>query len=179
MRVLSKTNVYSGRVFNVIKETIEDEKGVFEVDIVEHPGAVVILPLRGDKIVMIKQYRYPVKETIYELPAGTIEPGEKPEECALRELEEETGFRAEKLSYLGCFYASPGYSSELLHAFTAENLHFEKQNLDIDEKIMVAEFSKEEVLDMINRGIIKDSKTLSALFLYFLKTKLPGAFLKL
>lgn len=170
MRTLRIEYIYKGKIFNIFREFIERNGKRYFVEIVEHPGAVVIFPLKDDgKIVLVKQYRYPIKKTIYEFPAGTLERDEKPEECALRELLEETGYMAEKVEYLGSFYASPGYSTEILYAYLARKLHPSKQRLEVDEKITIAEFTLKEIVKMVKEGLIKDSKTISTLFLYIEK----------
>jgi len=170
MKTLRREDIYSGKIFNVFRELIEREGKRYFVEIVEHPGAVVILPLKRDgKVIMVKQYRYPIRKTIYELPAGTLEENEIPEKCALRELLEETGYRAKKIEYLGSFYASPGYSTEILYAYLAKELYFSKQKLEIDEKITIVDFTLKEIVNMINKGLIRDSKTITTLFLYIEK----------
>jgi len=161
--------VYSGRNFKVFKKTFQGPKGSFIVDIVEHPGAVVILPLKQDnRIVFIKQYRYVVEEELLELPAGTIKDGEDPFHCALRELEEETGLKAGKLRLLGIHYASPGHSTELYYSFLAEDLKRGKESPEIDEEIRTVEYSLSEVLELIRKGEIRDSKTLATIMLFLM-----------
>mgnify|MGYP000064704840 CR=1 FL=1 len=165
--------VFKGSKISVIVEKISGERGVYEAEIVKHPGAVVILPLKKDKIIMVEQYRPAVEENLLELPAGTLEPGEDPFSCAARELEEETGYKPGKLEILGSFYASPGYSNEKLYAFIAEDLILGERKPEIDEDIRVLEIGEDELLRMIERGEIKDSKTLSTFFLYYMKKMLP------
>jgi ADP-ribose pyrophosphatase len=101
-----------------------------------------------------------------ELPAGTLNNNETPEECALRELEEETGYRAHKIEKLGSFYLAPGYSTEKIHAFFASELEEKKQKLEIDEDIKVEKVRIKDLLVMINDGKIEDAKTLASLFLF-------------
>jgi len=161
--------VFKGKKISVVVEEIIGKKGVYTAEIVEHPGAVVILPVKNGKIIMIKQYRPAVRGSILELPAGTIEEGEDPVTCAKRELEEETGYKAGKLKPLGSFYASPGYTSEVLHAFLAEDLIPGKESPEIDEEIEILELKEDELLELIKHGSIRDAKTLSALLLYYLK----------
>ena len=134
-------------------------------EIVAHPGAVVILPLlNGERCVMIRNYRPAVERELWELPAGTLDmPSEEPAAAALRELEEETGYRAGKLTPLCEFYSSPGILDELLRAFVATDLTKTQQNLDPTEQIRVEPMNITEALAMIRDGRIVDGKTIATL----------------
>jgi len=145
-------------------------------DVVVHPGAVVILPLLSDKsgkeqdcIVMIRQMRYSVGETLWELPAGTREPNEPPIETARRELIEETGYEAGQIKPLAEFYTSPGITTELMHAFVASDLTHVGQRLEHGEQISVEPMLGEDVQGMLSSGEIRDGKTMAVLGLYFAK----------
>lgn len=141
--------------------------GVRRHEAVVHPGAVVILPLYDDtSIMMIRNYRFAVGETLWELPAGTLELNEDPEDCAYRELAEETGYQAKNMKKLGCFYSSPGISNEVLVAYVAKDLHFVGQNLDDTEVITAEVLSWDKVLEMIRSGEIRDSHAISTLMMY-------------
>lgn len=134
---------------------------------VVHPGAVVILPLMDDdSIVMIRNFRFAVGETLWELPAGTLEPDEDPETSAYRELAEETGYQAKSMEMLGCFYSSPGISNEVLTAFVARDLVFVGQDLDDTENITTEILSWDKVQELVNRGEIRDSHALCTFFLF-------------
>ena len=136
-------------------------------EIVVHPGASAILPIvEPGKILMVRQYRHPVGEVLLEIPAGTLKPGEDPMACAARELEEETGYRAEKLAHLATIYPAPGYSSEILHIYLARDLRRGVQAPEMDENISVIEMSIDQVLDRIRDGRVKDSKTIVAILYY-------------
>ncbi len=172
MTVKERRLIFKGSKISVIVEEVLGRRGIYKAEIVEHPGAVVILPLKNGKIIMVRQHRPAIREALLELPAGTLEPGENPYSCAVRELEEETGYKAGRLELLGSFYASPGYSSEKLFAFVAENLVLGEKRPEIDEDITVLEIEEDEVLEMVKRGEIEDSKTLSTLFLFYMKKKL-------
>ncbi len=141
---------------------------------IRHPGICVIVPRLSDgRIVLMKQYRYPIGEMIWELPAGTLsgrEEGsrvvaaEDPADCAGRELLEETGYRAGRIEKLGWCYAMPGSSDEVIHLFLAEELTLEEQSLDVGEVIdEVRPFAPAEVIAMIASGEIADAKTLIGL----------------
>jgi ADP-ribose pyrophosphatase len=152
--------LYKGKRISLIQEE--------EKEIVTHPGSAVILPLIApNKIIMIENRRIAVKETLLELPAGTIE-DELPLSCAKRELQEETGFRAKSMKPMLEFYASPGYSSEKMYAFLAEDLHPAKPSLDPGEEITVVMKSFTEVIALIKEGKIQDAKTLVTLMHYIL-----------
>jgi ADP-ribose pyrophosphatase len=144
--------------------------GTAQRELVIHPGAVVILALTdAEEVVMIRNVRFAVGQELWELPAGTLEPSEPPQECAFRELREETGYQAERLEPLGRFYSSPGFCTELLYAFVARGLNNVGQDLEADERIRVEVLPLQRVRQMMLDGEIVDSKTLAALGLYLLK----------
>lgn len=160
--------VYQGGRFDVRRSEFQTKTGDFKkYEAVIHPGAAIILPLLNhDSIVMIRNHRIAVGETLWELPAGTLEPNEEPVNTALRELAEETGYQADSIRLLTTFYSSPGISNEVMHAFVAENLHFTGQNLDAGEVITPEVLSWKQVLAMIQSGEIRDAKTLVTLLHY-------------
>jgi ADP-ribose pyrophosphatase len=152
----------------VLFEVFEEEIGKTKIkrDVVKFPKTVGILPLIGkDKIVLIRQFRFPINKEIWEIPAGKLDRGEKPEIGAKRELKEETGHEAKELKKIGEFYLSPGYSTEYMYLFLARGLKKGEQSLDKGEKIKeVKIFSKKEVLKMMKSRKIVDAKTFLALF---------------
>jgi ADP-ribose pyrophosphatase len=153
--------LYEGSVFSLK----QDGKREY----ITHPGAAVILPLLEPNIVlMIKNKRFAVGKTLWELPAGTLEPDEIPLMCAKRELEEETGFKAKEFKPLLEFYSTPGFSNEKLYAFVAEGLKPTKQKTDPDEEIEVHPLTWTEILSLIKSGEIVDGKTLTVLMHYIL-----------
>lgn len=171
-RPKSRTRIYEGRKVSLRVDSYELGEAEHQVEVVEHRGAAVVLPITGDsKIVMVRQYRYPVGQYLLELPAGTLERGEDPETCARRELEEETGLRPRELRLLGSFYASPGYSTELLHAYLATGLVEGRPRREAYEDIGVVEVPESCVHGLIAGGYIRDAKTLAALALYYLGGK--------
>ena len=138
-------------------------------DVVVHPGAVVILPILDDhRIVMIRNYRYTIERELWELPAGTIEPEEEPITTARRELEEESGYRADRIRPLMEFYTSPGILTERMHAFVATGLTLVGQKLQAGERIMAKPVDADVVREKLFNGELADGKTIAVLARYFL-----------
>ena len=132
-------------------------------EVVEHPGGVTILPVdEAGNCYMVRQFRYPAGHMMLEAPAGKLEYGEDHRECAVRELSEETGFTADELIYLGGFYTSPGFSSELLHVYLALGLHAGESHLDDGEFLNVEKHSPQALEQMIMNNEIEDAKTIIA-----------------
>lgn len=160
-RVIESRLIYRGKAFSFYSDSIEYNNKRMVKDFVLYPEAVVVLPvLEKDKIVMIKQFRYPVKEELLELPAGKLELGEEVIEGAIRELEEETGYRAKNARKIYEYYPAVGYSSEKIHIVVATDLEKTQKNLDEDEFTEVVVLGFNEVLSMIEKKEIKDAKTL-------------------
>lgn len=158
--------IYTGKKINVRKDEVllEDGRKVTR-EAIEHPGSAAIIPfISQDEIILLQQYRYPVKETLYEIPAGTLDKGETFIACAGRELEEETGYRAGALEPLMILYPSPGILSETMHLFKATNLVKTQTNYQMDESIKGSIHVKlSDALEMIQKGIIKDAKTVCSI----------------
>ena len=163
--VLSSTILFSGRAVRLREDRVRLPNGRATTrEIIEHPGSVGILPLlTRSNILLIRQYRHAVGRTIWEIPAGTMEKGESPEECARRELEEETGYRAKSLKPFFDCYTTPGYSQELMHVFLARGLRLSERRLDEDEIIAVESLPGKVALRMVKSGQIRDAKTIAAL----------------
>lgn len=157
-----------GKRFDVVRRTVTGPTGQVEQrEVVVHPGSVLILPmLDEERVLLIRNRRFTVGRTLWELPAGTREPGEDPLLCAARELEEETGHRAAQLSPLFELYPAPGLSDERMHVFVATGLVETAQRLDPTEDIAVHPSTLEAALDAITRGDIDDGKTIAALLYY-------------
>jgi len=175
MRAMKSREVLlSNSLFQVARLTFEAPNGGEIVrDVIEHRGAAVILPLLDDgRVILIRNMRRTVGKVLWELPAGTLEPGEAPELCAAREVEEETGYRAGTIKPLTAFYASPGILDERMHGFLAMDLTPSKQNLDADEEIEVFPIPQWQIRDMIKDGHIEDGKTI-ALLLYWMHMYTP------
>jgi ADP-ribose pyrophosphatase len=160
--VKSTAEVYKGRIFDFVTENLKLPNGRHtEMAFIRHPGSTAVVPLLDDNtVVMEVQYRHPVGEYLLEIPAGTMEPGESPLDCAKRELIEETGFRAQELIKLGKIHMIPAYSDEEIHVFIAKGLTPARQNLDPDEIIEVVTYPLEKVLQMIEVGRITDALTI-------------------
>jgi ADP-ribose pyrophosphatase len=160
---------YQGKRFDVRRKEIVSTSGKpASYEVLVHPGAVVLLPIWDENsIVMIRNQREAVGEVLWELPAGTLESQELPQETAARELVEETGYRADHIEPLMVFYPSPGITNELMHAYVAKGLHFEGQQLDDSEVIQPEILSWKKILKMVQSGEICDSKTLTTLLYYW------------
>jgi len=161
--------IYAGRRIRLVEVQYVKNGELYTKEVVRHPGAVVILPLVEDTVILEKQYRPALGKWIIELPAGTLEPGERPEDAARRELLEETGFYAESLTRLGILYASPGYSDEELHAFLALNPVYRGRSPESYEAIEILRLPLGVFEEMMRRGEIRDAKTLATYALYMLK----------
>ena len=159
---------HTGNVFNVEVISLQDERGrSIRRDIVRHPGAVLIIPRLADgRLVMIRNYRIAVEESLLEFPAGKLESGEPPDRAAARELEEETGYRAARIEPLAEFFTSPGFADERMHAFLADGLTEVGQRLEAGEQIQVEILAEAQVLAMIDDGRIRDGKTIAAMLIW-------------
>lgn len=160
--------VYEGKILDLEVDRVRLPSGTeTSREVVRHKGAAVVLPIHSDGfLVLVNQYRYPTGEVLMELPAGKLEPGEPARDCAARELEEETGWRAGAIHELGAFFTTPGFSDEILHAFVATHLEpAEDVQTDPDEVLEVVTLSLEEALAAAREGGIRDGKTLAVLLL--------------
>ncbi|MFT3923694.1 MAG: NUDIX hydrolase [Myxococcales bacterium] len=158
-----------GKRFRVERREVPRSDGGSELrEVIVHPGSVILLPLLSDdRLLLIRNRRFTLNRTLWELPAGTLEPGERPEVCAPRELEEETGHRAGVLEHLFDFYPAPGVSDERMYAFVARDLVRTAQHLDPTEQIEVHERSLQEVLRMIREREIEDAKTIATVLYWY------------
>jgi ADP-ribose pyrophosphatase len=163
----SRTSLHRGRVFNLIRENVTLDNGVTtDMEFVEHPGATAIIPMLNEsRVLLLKQYRHSLREYIWEIPAGTLDPQESIMNCAKRELIEETGYSAHQWQKLGEITPVPGYSDERIHIFLATDLQPAEQNLDTDEIINVHDVGFSEAIEMIEKGEIQDAKSIAGLFL--------------
>lgn len=161
---VTKSNViFNGKVFDIQVDSITYPTGNDGVrEVVVHPGGAVVAALTDeDEIILVSQFRYPLKKRVLELPAGKLEKGEDPEGCALRELKEETGFSAERIDKLGAIATTPGFCSEILHIYLARGLKKGNHNREEGERDMKTHFhSLRELDDLIATGEIFDSKTI-------------------
>jgi len=165
-KTMKSERIYEGKVVNLRIDTVElPDKKYSKREIVEHPGAVGIIPVTSDnKLVLVRQFRKSIERQLLEIPAGKIEINEEPKETAYRELIEETGFIAQKMEYINEFYTSPGFSNEKVYLFLATELEKGEANPKDDECIEVELYDISQLIEMVNRGEIKDSKTIIAIF---------------
>lgn len=168
-----KKRIFTGNLLNLNADRVllgNGEKTFREY--VSHPGAVAALPfLTSDKILLVKQYRYAVRKYLLEIPAGTIEKGETPEETMIRELKEEIKYKPGNLEKFGWLYLTPGYSDEKIHLFKATELQPCSLEAEMEEEIEIVKIRIEEAFSKINTGEIKDGKTIIAI-LSFLNNSL-------
>ena len=164
-KTLSSEPIYLGKLVKLYKDTVELPNGQHAIrEIIRHPGAVAIVPLLdGDRVVLVRQYRAAVRCATLEIPAGTLEPGEDPEPAAVRELQEEIGYKPGKLVRLGGEFTAPGYTSELIHIYLGTELTPSQLDGDDDEFIDTVTVPFDEALAMVDRGEIEDGKTLIGL----------------
>jgi len=163
---LDSKKVFSGRVFDVTVDTVREGDKTYVREIVHHPGSAVIIPVYNDgTVALVRQYRHPAVRYLLELPAGTLNDKERPEEGAARELEEELGVVAGKLEKLCEFFVSPGFCEEKMWLYLATDLTETAQRLDEDEAIEVVRLPIERALQMITDGEIEDAKTIIGLML--------------
>jgi ADP-ribose pyrophosphatase len=167
-RLIDKQVIFEGRKVRLEIHHLEDDDGRrHKVEVVAHPGAVVVLPILDDHtILLIRNRRYATGQTLLELPAGTLEKGEDPMNCAGRELQEETGYLAGRLKIVGSFFSSPGILSEKMYAFAAFDLQKTRQALEHGEEIEVQETPIDDAIEWTRTGQIADAKTIATLLLY-------------
>ena len=160
--------IHKGNLIELHEEPVQlRDGGQTYFDIVKHPGGAVIVAINDkDEVCLLKQYRHAVREHIWELPAGCLEPNEPPLETAKRELTEETGWTAGKIQPLFDYFVSPGILDEKMYAFVATELVEGNQNLMADEEITTLSASLEEALDWVRDGKILDAKTIATLLYY-------------
>ena len=167
-KIIETVEKYKGRIITVREYKVVLMNGKeAKREVVHHPGAVAILPVLEDgSVFFVKQYRLPAHKVLLEIPAGKLDYGEKPEECAYRELEEEIGYVPGNLKLVHTFYPSPGISDEVLYLFEARNLQKTKENPDEDEFLEIVILSEEEVKRYLFENKFEDSKTLIGVYYY-------------
>jgi ADP-ribose pyrophosphatase len=165
--VESSETEFRGRLINVRRDRVRTSDGrTRDVEVVEHPGAVLIVPIDDQsRVWFVRQYRHAVGERLLELPAGTLAPGEAPEACAARECREEIGMSPGRLIPIGGLFLAPGYSSEYIHLFLAQDLRPDPLAPDEDEALEMELIPLEEVTQWVSRGDLRDSKSIAAIFL--------------
>ncbi|RBP45572.1 NUDIX hydrolase [Garciella nitratireducens] len=170
-KTIGTKKIFKGKIINLRVDNVLLENGNTSTrEIVEHNGGVAILAInKNGNVFLVKQFRKPFEKELIELPAGKLESGEKPEECAIRELEEEIGYKANKIEKLNSIYTSPGFSNEIIHIFLALDLQKTKIHRDENEFMDVIEISLEEAKKMIDTGQIHDAKTIIGILSFLLK----------
>ena len=163
---IDSKKIFEGRVFDVTVDTVREGDQTYVREVVHHPGSAVILPAFDDgTIALVRQYRHPAVKYLLELPAGTLNKGERPEDGASRELEEELGVRAGKIEKLSEFFVSPGFCEEKMWLYLATDLTATAQRLEDDEILEVVRLPIDRALQMITDGEIEDAKTIIGLML--------------
>ncbi|NKE69645.1 NUDIX hydrolase [Candidatus Manganitrophus noduliformans] len=168
--------IYHGKIVHLFVESAALPNGkTFDLEVVRHPGASAVVPLKEDgKVVLIYQYRHAAGGFIYEVPAGKLSPGEAPELCAEREVEEEVGYKVGKLEKLTTIFTAPGFCDEQIHLFLGTGLVFSGQQLGEDEVLQVIEMPFEEAMNRIEDQTIRDAKSIVALELSYRRAKKRG-----
>lgn len=166
--VKSSEIIYKGKIFNLERDIITLPNGRETVrETIRHGGAAAMIPVDKDgKIIFVRQYRHSARKEVLEIPAGTIEKGENPYDCAIREIQEETSYKAGKMTFLLKMYSAIGFCSEVIYIYLAENLEKGNFNMDDDEFITNERYTIEESIELIHNGVICDSKTITAIFAY-------------
>jgi len=165
-RLVSSETVFEGGLISVRVDEVELPGGTrARREIVVHPGAAAVVPLLPEgRVLMIRQYRHAAGQVLYELPAGTLQPGESPADCARRELAEETGYAAGELELMLSTYLSPGYSTELIHVFLARDLHpAGRAQLATDERVALVVLPFAEAVTMARRGEVQNAAAICGL----------------
>lgn len=169
---INRVRIHEGQIVNMYRDTmLLPNDRTAEWDFIEHKGAAAIVPVDKDgKIIMVRQYRNAIEKNTLEIPAGGLNPGEDMKTCATRELEEETGFRSEKIEHLIDLYTTVAFCNEKIGIYYTNDLIPSKQNLDEDEYVTIEKYTLDELVQFIFDGIIEDAKTISAILAY--KTKM-------
>ncbi|SDJ66137.1 NUDIX hydrolase [Sediminibacillus albus] len=166
-RTITSKHIFEGKVVNLQVDEVELPDGKrSKREIIKHPGAVAIIPVtKENKIVFVKQYRKPLEKSLIEIPAGKLEPGEVPEVTAKRELEEETGYTTDNLTFLTSFYTSPGFADEIIHLYVTKDIVPLQELVDGDEDefVEIMELSLEEAEQLVKEQRIHDAKTAYAI----------------
>lgn len=164
-KTVSSKVAYEGRIITVREDTarLDSGKDVYR-EVVSHPGGVAVIPIeKNSDVVTVRQFRYPFQTETIEVPAGKLEYGEDPHECAIRELSEETGISAAKIIDLGMIYPSPGFCSEVLYMYLALDLSYGTAHPDEDEFLNVERIPLSTLIDMIMNNELRDAKTVAAI----------------
>lgn len=165
-KTLSSKSIYNGKVVKLFVDEIQNEDVVAVREVVRHSGGAAVLAEKDGKFAFVRQYRHPLGEEIYEIPAGTREKGEDPIVTAARELSEECGLIPKNLVLISAFAVSPGYTDEILHVYYADDFEYSNVCLDSDERLVTRWIDKEKALKMLSEHAFIDAKTIIALQWY-------------
>lgn len=170
MALISSERLYTGRIINLDRDHVRFPDGsAGHLEMLRHPGASAVVPFLDDpeapdpRVLLIRQFRHAAEGFIWEVPAGRLDPGESPEDCARRELEEETGMRARTIEHLTTIYTTPGFTDERIHLFLAQGLEDGAHHREADEFMELHTLPWSAVLDLVRTGAIQDAKTLTIL----------------
>ncbi|MCU9810423.1 NUDIX hydrolase [Paraclostridium sp. AKS81] len=166
-QTVSSDRIYTGKVISLKVDTVEvPKKGYQKREIIEHPGAVGIVAITDDnKVLLVRQFRKAIEKVLWEIPAGKLEQGESPKDCAIRELKEETGYSANNMKLIHKFYTSSGFSNQKIYVYLATDLEKGECCLDEDEFLELHEINLNDAYEMINKNDIEDAKTSIGLLL--------------
>ena len=169
-KTLSSEQKFDGKIVKLYVDSVELEDGKKSFrEVIKHPGGVCVLPMDEEgNVLFVRQFRYPHKKVLLEIPAGKLEYGENPSECGIRELKEETGCTCDRYEYLGSLIPTPAYCGEVIHMYLARGLHYGEQKLDSGEFLDIEKIPLDRAVEMIMNNEIADSKTQIAV----LKTRL-------
>lgn len=157
--------IFKGKIISLqVDQVTLPNGGTATREIVKHPGAVAVIPLLGDKMIVVEQYRKPLEKSQVEIPAGKLDSGEEPLAAALRELEEEIGYRTDNIRLVSSFYTSPGFADEIIHMYVAEDLVKGTANPDEDEFLDIETITLEQAQQYMREGRISDAKTIMAVY---------------
>ncbi len=166
-KTIEREYIYNGKIINLRRDKVEIPGGRESYrEIVEHNGGVAIFAVNDKKeVIMVRQFRKPFDEVLLEIPAGKLEKGENPLECGIRELEEETGFKAKKMELMNVIYPSPGFSNEKLYIYFCDEMEKSSTNYDEDEIIQIDTIPYDKAIDMIYKNEITDAKTITGILM--------------
>ncbi|MGO4494618.1 NUDIX hydrolase [Paenibacillus sp. 2RAB27] len=171
---ISSEMIFKGKIISLqVDQVTLPNGGTASREIVKHPGAVAVIPLLRDKMIVVEQYRKPLEKSQVEIPAGKLDSGEEPLRAALRELEEETGYKSDNIRLVSSFYTSPGFADEIIHLYIAEDLVKGTANPDEDEFLDCEAITLEQAQQYMHEGRISDAKTIMAVYAWQLY-KLTG-----
>jgi len=168
-KILRSKVMYKGPIFGVRRDEVLEPTGVRATrEVITHPGSVVVMPVLQDgRIILIRQYRHAARQFLWELVAGRMDPGESVRQAAARELIEETGYRTKRLRVFLDLFPTPGFLEERMYILLAEGLTSGKAEPEDDEKIVAKSFARDELEKMIQRGVLRDAKSIAGLLFYF------------